>query len=363
MGEVITTPPKKCTPSAGLTPIPGGTGWDRPERVPRRPGRRRRRREHPGQRDSSPARLIPAATGAPPPLAGTRGARHRPQARSRGPRAAGDDPDPGARRGDAARSRGARPPSRGQRRRGARAEEGREGGPPPSPRCPPDLPPRTAGRAALTCARTRAVAAAAPPGKGRSAARPPGARRGEERGAKGEGRGGRATSVPGPRPGGGPGWTRQLLGPAAGQPVTPGSPGRRGSGSGNQPPGGAAARAAGGGGGGAGPRGRRPAHPEVVVAAAARARARARRLSSTAAAQPCAPGCLSHGERRAAGGAGLRPPCPASRDAGTPPDGGGRGPGGLEAGPPGPPPGPGMGTGARIRSRLHLPWPPPNCPA
>lgn len=119
--------------------------------------------------------------------------------------------------------------------------------------------------------------------------------------------------------------------PAAGQPVTPVSPGRRGSGSGNQPPGGAAARAAGGGGGGAGPRGRRPAHPEVVVAAAARA---------MAGLDPGRAVCarLPRDERRAAaGGARLRPPRPASRDAGTPPDGAGGvrppvggGPGGLE---------------------------------
>ena len=56
--------------------------------------------------------------------------------------------------------------------------------------------------------------AATPPGKGRSAARRPGARRGERRGARG------ADSVLGPRPGG-PGWMRRLPAPAAGQSVTP----------------------------------------------------------------------------------------------------------------------------------------------
>lgn len=58
-----------------------------------------------------------------------------------------------------------------------------------------------AGGAALTCLWARAVAAAQP-GKGRSAARRPGTRRGEERGAKGEGRGRRTrSSVPAKRAG------------------------------------------------------------------------------------------------------------------------------------------------------------------
>lgn len=55
------------------------------------------------------------------------------------------------------------------------------------------LSPGLAGGAALTCLWARAVAAA-PPGKGRSASHPPGARRGEERGAKGAGRRGRTRS-------------------------------------------------------------------------------------------------------------------------------------------------------------------------
>lgn len=118
------------------------------------------------------------------------------------------------------------------------------------------------------CVRARAVAAGAA-GKGRSAARRPGACRSEGRGAR------KVDSMPGPRPGG-PGRTRRLPAPTAGQSVTPVSPRRRGWDSGNRPPGGAAARAAGGGGGGgAGPQGRRPAHPEVLVVAAARAARRA----------------------------------------------------------------------------------------
>lgn len=67
--------------------------------------------------------------------------------------------------------------------------------------CSP-LPSRPAGGAALTCLRARAMAAT-PPGKGRSAARRPGARRGEGRGARG------TDWVLGPRPGG-PGWMRRL---------------------------------------------------------------------------------------------------------------------------------------------------------
>ena len=167
---------------------------------------------------------------------------------------AGGDLDPGAPGGGLA-------PSKGRRQRGLRrvAEAGKRG---------PRSPPRLAGGAALTCVRARAVAAGAA-GKGRSAARRPGACRSEGRGAR------KVDSMPGPRPGG-PGRTRRLPAPTAGQSVTPVSPRRRGWDSGNRPPGGAAARAAGGGGGGgAGPQGRRPAHPEVLVVAAARAARRA----------------------------------------------------------------------------------------
>lgn len=293
--------------------------------MPRR-GRRRRRHERPRRRDSSPISFLPQCEQHLP-LARTEGARSKP-ARSRSPREAGGDPDPGARSPDAASSREARPPAGVSG--GADSGLHRLGRGPRSLLCPgqrEEQPLPASGRGQRLRRRPRRAGA-------RPARREPAGRRA---GSKGRGAR-RANSVPGPRPGG-PGWTRQLQVPAAGQPVTPVSPQRRGSGSENQPPGGAAARAAGGGGGGAGPQGRRPAHPEVVVAAAARAAHWAD--PGGASAPGCrAARCAPHGRVE------LRPPgscgascwgCAGGREGGwrVATAGGVEAPGGLEVAPPG----------------------------
>lgn len=90
-----------------------------------------------------------------------------------------------------------------------------------------------AGGAALTCLWARAVAAAAAqPGKGRSAARRPGTRRAKSKEQRARG----ADGALGPRcrPSG-PGWTQRLQAPVADQSVTPVSPRRRRRDSGNRP--------------------------------------------------------------------------------------------------------------------------------
>lgn len=181
---------KKCTPPTGLTTFPGWTGWDRPERVPR-PGRRRRRHEHPRRRDSSPAHLCyHRVTPSPREDAGCALDLRR-EAGDRGRRGATLTPEPARRRGQL---QGSPAPSRGQRRRGPRAGEAGKGAPVPAP--PPDRgkgSPYLCLDAGSGCGAAREGPERGPPARPEPA-RPPGARRGEERGAKGEGRGGRPRS-------------------------------------------------------------------------------------------------------------------------------------------------------------------------